>query len=104
MDLQLLGLCRKAGKLNCGFSRVCDAMKNKKAHLIILSTALSDKTKKEITYYAEKYRCPLVVTDTDVQTLSNAVGFRAGVFAVCDAKLADRLRSTIPQQEGEMHQ
>ncbi|MDE5852891.1 MAG: 50S ribosomal protein L7, partial [Oscillospiraceae bacterium] len=56
-----LGLCVRAGKLIAGFNVVCDAMKQKPKDMIVFVTKdISQKTKKEVAFYADKYCVQLV--------------------------------------------
>ena len=47
MMLNILGMCRRAGRLECGFNKAIDCVKSNKAMLVIMSGHLSEKTKKE---------------------------------------------------------
>lgn len=91
--LNILGLSRRAGKLECGFNKAIGSLKRNKAMLIILSSTLSDKTKKEAEYFCNKHNCPLIITDYTLEDLAKATGFKAGIFAVTDKGFAEKISS-----------
>ena len=53
--LSALGLARRAGKLNWGFDTAVEAMRSGACGVVILAADLSDKTKKNVRFEAEKY-------------------------------------------------
>ena len=53
--LSALGLARRAGKLNWGFDTAVEAMRGGACGVVILAADLSDKTKKNVRFEAEKY-------------------------------------------------
>ena len=52
--LSALGLARRAGKLNWGFDTAVEAMRSGACGVVILAADLSDKTKKNVRFEAEK--------------------------------------------------
>ncbi len=94
--LTLLGFASKAGKLSYGFNKAVGCAKNGKAKLLICAFDISDKSKKELTFYSQKYNLPFWVLDTDSQTLSSAIGNRCGVVSVNDTGFC---KSIIAQEE-----
>lgn len=91
--LNILGMCRRAGRLECGFNKAIDCVKSNKAMLVIMSAHLSEKTKKEAEYFCAKHHCPFITTNYTLDELSKAVGFNAGIFAVTDKGFADKISS-----------
>ncbi len=85
--LTLLGFASKAGKLGFGMDAAVGSLKGKKAHLIVVADDVSEKSRKEITYYAAE-RVPIIVLDCDMQTLSKAVGRKCGIISVNDKGFA----------------
>lgn len=90
--LSLLGMCRRAGRLEIGFEKCEKAIQSKKAKLIVCANDLSKKTQKEIKFSVEKNgnAVPVIVIDYDKIALSNAIGTPAGVTAICDSGFAER--------------
>lgn len=95
--LQLLSLCRRAGKLILGFDAVKDSLQQGKAKWIVLSSDLSEHTKKEIRYLSEQYETPLLVIEATLDDLWNQLGKRVGVFSVIDQALGEKLAKEAAQ-------
>ncbi len=90
--LTLLGFASKAGKLSFGSAKATENIKTKKAKLIIISNDISQKSKKEIVFWAEKSGVPfLILSDTATNTLSNAVGRNCGILSVNDNSFASAI-------------
>ncbi len=83
-----LGLCRRAGSLVQGFDAVRRALESGEAHLIVLADGLSEKTAKEIRFFAGKAEVPLLQIGDSMDDLAGRFGRRTGVFAVTDEQLA----------------
>lgn len=83
-----LGLCRRAGKLICGFDAAVEAMENGEGYLLLTASDISPKTEKEIIYKAKSANfcvCKLPYTIEDMKLLSKK---RVGIFAITDENLA----------------
>ena len=94
--LSLLGFASKSGNLSYGFSSCLEALGRKKAKLIICAADLSEKTKKEITFHAEKSGVEvLTLENTDIFTLSNSIGHKCGVISVNETGFAKSLKEEI---------
>lgn len=91
--MTLLGFASKAGKLSFGMSAAVDAVKAKKARLLIVSSDVSPKSLKEINFYGEKYDLPVKVLGEDMQRLSLAVGRKCGILSVNDEGFASSVSS-----------
>lgn len=92
--LNLLTICRKAGKLCMGFDPVKESIEKGKAKLVLLACDLSPKTEKEIRFFAEKKSDQSVKIITTPLTLDEfyfGLGKKAGVFAICDEGFAKSL-------------
>ena len=50
--LNLLGICRKAGKLTLGATKTYELIKSGKAEIVFVAGDLSEKTEKELKSYA----------------------------------------------------
>ncbi len=93
--LNLLGMARRAGKLQQGTERCEAAIKSGKAALAFTCADMSAKSKKEIAFLCEKHSVAVIHTDITTTELSNAIGAKAGVAAVCDQGFAKRLRTLL---------
>lgn len=84
-----LGLCKKAGKLISGFDSVIDELKKPKSKAagIILASDVSEKTKKEAAFFADKYGVELFVIDDTMAEIQTVLNKKTGVFAILDEGL-----------------
>lgn len=80
--LTLLGFAAKAGKLGFGMDATVSSIKAKKARLIVVAANVSEKSQKEIKFFAGKI--PVVVLEAEKETLSHAVGKQCGILSVND--------------------
>ena len=91
----LLGMARRAGKLEAGFERCATAVKSGKAKLVIVCADISDKTKKEMNFLCNKQNVQIIQTTFTLSQLSAAIGFKAGICAVCEQGFANRLTTLL---------
>ena len=88
MNLSTLGLMKKTGCLIVGF----DAVKRELAAPgsmvkgIALSNDISQKTKKEILFYRDKYRPELDIAelDADMKQIGDIIGKKTAIAAITD--------------------
>lgn len=105
--LSLLGLCRRAGRLEGGFDACRESARAKRAALLIAAADVSEKTYKNLSFEADRAGIRAVRIKTDMAGLSRACGLRAGVVAVNDRGFAGAILkeygSTVvdPQREKE---
>ena len=99
--LSALGLARRAGKLNWGFDTAVEAMRSGACGVVILAADLSDKTKKNVRFEAEKYHVSVLEPAFNMEEISAAIGKKAGVLAVCDRGFAEKLKQLIADGERE---
>ncbi len=92
--LTLLGFASKAGKLGYGMQKAIEFIKNNKSRLIVTACDLSDKSKKEILFFASNKNVPVVtLNNVTVENLSAAVGRKCGVISVNDNGFADAINN-----------
>lgn len=90
--LSLLGFATKAGKLSFGFEACVSALNNKKAKLIIVAEDISQKSLKEITFFAQKNNVEHIKTEgITMKTISDSVGRKCGIIAVNDIGFSEAL-------------
>lgn len=99
--LSALGLARRVGKLNWGFDTAVEAMRSGACGVVILAADLSDKTKKNVRFEAEKYHVSVLEPAFTMEEISAAIGKKAGVLAVCDRGFAEKLKQLIADGERE---
>ena len=98
--LTLLGFATKAAKLSFGFDAVKIALTQSKSKLVLIANDVSQKSKKEISFFSEKFKTKVVVlTNYDMETLSHAVGRKCGIISVNDSSFADGVLSAINFRE-----
>ncbi len=90
-SLTLLGFASKALKLEYGMQKSIEAIKKNRSKLIVTANDLSEKSKKEILFYATKQNIRLLTIDVTVENLSTAVGRKCGVISVNDNGFADAI-------------
>ena len=89
--LSKLSIARRANLLSVGTEKVTEAIKAKKAQLIIIASDISPKTEKELKFLA-KEKLEVMRINVDLMTMSAAIGIKAGIVAVLDGGLAESIR------------
>ncbi len=93
--LTLLGFARKAGRLSFGMDTAVSAIKSDKSKLIVAAGDVSEKSLKEISFFADKKNIPLIsLENTDMEILSKAVGKKCGIISVNDSSFAEAITGT----------
>jgi len=86
--INLLTMCRRAGKLITGFDAVSDAVRNGKAFCVMNASDISANTFKEISFICHKYNIRLIPCGLTKEELGTYLGKITAVLAVCDAGFA----------------
>lgn len=97
----MLGLARRAGRLAMGHDMVCEAVRKRKAKLLVFTADSSARLKDEIGGLTDRY-CPSLPCITIVETMDEihcALGYRAGVIAVNDINFSTRIMELTEQEE-----
>ena len=90
--LSLLGMCRRAGRLQWGHDTCLASVRAGRAQLCILSADASDRLKRDFTYAADSGGAtPVLVTPYTMQQFKDAAGVYAGVLTTEDEGFAKRL-------------
>ena len=92
-----LTMCRKAGKLLLGFDAVTEAAKQGTVKLFLLAADASEKTEKEVRYYAGTL--PVRKLPFDMDALKCYFRKRTAVFGVCEDGFAAKLISLLPESD-----
>lgn len=93
--LASLGLARRAGKLRYGYDTVAEALRGGECPLVLVTEDLSDKTKKNVRFEAERAKAAFFETAVTMEQISAAIGKRTGVLAVCDAGFARKMKQAL---------
>ncbi|MBO5908299.1 MAG: ribosomal L7Ae/L30e/S12e/Gadd45 family protein [Clostridia bacterium] len=101
--ISLLGFAAKAGKLLYGTHSTEWAISVKKAKLVLVAEDISEKSKKEIKFKADKMNVPVVILDgIDTDALSSRIGKRCGIIAVNDEGFANTILKEEKRYDGEI--
>lgn len=99
--LSLLGLARRAGKLEPGFDAAVTAARGRKAALLVAARDISEKTVKNLRYEGDRVGIATLRLPCGMEELSHACGLRAGVLAVTDPGFAKAVRGLVAPKEEE---
>lgn len=91
--IDLLTVCRKAGKLTLGFDAVCADVRSGRAVLVLHTADASLKTVKELHFLSKNTGGGISVLSAPMTRLDSASCFRKGftVLAVCDPGFAKKI-------------
>ena len=99
--LSLLGLARRAGKIEPGFDAAVSAARGHKAALLLAARDISEKTLKNLRYEGDRAGVPTLRGDFGMEELGRACGMRAGVLAITDkgfAKAVKELAEAVTEE------
>ena len=91
--LSLLGLARRAGKVQMGHDPVLESLRRGRARLVVLASDLSPHTAKGILCAARQEEIPIYTLSHSMEELSAAVGKHTGAVAVEDSGFARKLET-----------
>ena len=89
--LALIGFASKSGNLSFGADSVKESLKRNKAKLIIVAKDISDKSRKEIKFFASKSNIPVLDAEYDIACLSHATGKKGGIISVNEIGFANAI-------------
>ena len=98
--LGMIGLCKKAGKLTIGFDAVVEGAQRGEFDAVFRANDLSPKTLKELNYRLQGTEVTIITANVSMEQTEHIVGRRAGVFAVADIGLENKLIQLAGQQTG----
>lgn len=98
--MNLLGLARKAGKLELGGEAVKQDVRRHRAKLVLLSADLSQRTAQAMRDEAEKAGVRAAALPVGMDAVQAALGKRAGVIAVNDNGFAQALLKLSAEDRG----
>lgn len=102
--LSLLGLAKRAGKLEPGFDAAVAAVRSGKASLLVAARDISEKTVKNLRYEGDRAGVPTLRIQAGMEEVSRACGVRAGVLAVTDegfSKAVQNLENAVTDEKEE---
>lgn len=97
--LNLLGLCRKAGKLSLGHDACKAALNQGKASLCLICSDASQRLSEEISSLAEKAGVRIFDVGYSMLDIKAAISFKAAVLTIDDEGFAKSLIKKINENE-----
>ncbi len=91
----ILGLCRRAGRLELGHDAVTDAVGTGKAVLVLIAETCSERTSGGIRKLAEEHHIEIRRLSMDMDEIGHALSKRVGVLAVCDKGFAEKIKELL---------
>ncbi len=91
--LSLMGLCRRAGKLDVGHDAVFDAVRKNRARLVILTTDASPRHKRELE--AASFDGRIIQAGFTMEQAGLSLGKQSCLFAVEDEGFANAIEKTL---------
>ena len=86
--LQLLSLCRRAGKLRIGYDAVEQAARRREAAAVLLSRELAERTRRHAEQFCRQTRTPVYFLSYSFDDLAPFLGRRAGILCITDTPFA----------------
>lgn len=90
--INLLSICRKAGRLIIGFDAVKDTVIKGDASCVLVTENISPKTLKEITFFCGNSNTDIVGIDTHSDEMFKLLGKKVVVAAVTDLGFGKKFR------------
>ncbi len=91
--INLLSICRKAGKIVSGFDAVKDAVFEGYVSCVIVTEDISQKTLKEVKFFCNNAKVDIVALDLSSIDMFDIAGKEVVVAGVCDFGFANRIRT-----------
>lgn len=102
--LSLLGLAKKAGRLEAGEEPVGGAARARAARLILLASDAAENTARRARHFADAGACPCVRIPADKDALGRAVGRAScAMLAVTDIGLAEAVAGKLSVLDAEQY-
>lgn len=88
--INLLTMCRRAGRIVMGFDSVKEAIFKGEAYCVCIANDISPKTLKESEFICNRDDVPLLKLDATMEELWGALGKKVGILGICDEGFAKR--------------
>ncbi len=93
--LSLLGFASKSANLSFGMDSSKESLKKGKTKLILAASDISEKSLKEIRFFAEKQKVDVISVEYSGDTLAAATGRKGSILSVNDEGFAKAIRGGI---------
>ena len=92
--VSMIGLCRRANRLGCGVDTIKDALKTGRAHLVLLASDPSERTRKQLSDKCATAGAELLSLPLTKEELGRACGLaELSACAVLDPEFAKAIRT-----------
>ena len=102
--INLLTICRKAGRVIVGFDAVKDAALEKGVSCVIVTDDISLKTMKEVKFFCSNTKTKIIKVGIGKEDVFDAIGKESVVLAIADygfakrfEELGDIVKATVPR-------
>lgn len=96
--LSMLGLARRAGKLQAGYDLSVETIRAGKAVLAMAASDISEKTYKNLVFEAQRKGVPALRLQAAMEELSVACGVKAGVVTLTDSGFAKAITGMMEKE------
>lgn len=93
--INLLTICRRAGRMVMGFDSVKDGINNGSVLTVIVAMDISPKTLKEAAFITEQDGIPLLYLHASMDDLWGALGKRVGIIGCTDKGFSKKLSAIL---------
>lgn len=91
----MIGIARKGGKIAIGFDVTRGEIENKKSELVLIAVDASDKTKKNVIFFCEKFNCKYIEYG-EKDLLGKSLGRKmVSVLSINDKNIASYLLNNV---------
>ena len=98
-SLSLLGICRKAGRITCGYDAVVEEIKIGKSKGVIITEDISDKTRKNVKFFCDKFGISAIAVPFTQSDIEKSTGKKAGVISINDKGLFEAIKKSLESEE-----
>lgn len=100
--LSLLGIIRRAGRLELGFDAAKESIQNGKGFLLITSSDISQRSKKELAFFArENEKIIIRPAPYTIDDFNKAVGKKVKIISICDEGFGKKALELLSTSIGE---
>lgn len=98
--LSAISLCRKAGKLICGFDIAAAAARDGSAKLMLVTSDISDRSRRGITAACQEENVPVLEIARTMDEVAQTAGKPYGILAICDTGFAGMIKKALMEENG----
>lgn len=99
--LSFIGLCKKAGCLALGRTVVQENIEKGKVELVLMSSDLSERSKKNIEKICYESNVELLKTEASMKDLAKILGKEFGIMGIFNTKMAKKINELVVAESEE---